>query len=115
MHSYINDKIISSQTWEEHQVHVCEVLQRLYILVLKLIEKVPVLHGGMRVPRTKIGNGSVDPEDSMVRVIREFLKPHTKRGIRSFLGLTGYYRKFIAHYSTVTTPLTNLTCKCVNH
>ena len=35
-------------------------------------------------------------------------RPNTKKGIQSFLGLTGYYRSFIPNYSAIATPLTDL-------
>ena len=48
-------------------------------------------------------------ETAKVQAIREFCVLRTKTEVRSFLGLTGYYRKFIPNYSSVTSPLTDLT------
>ena len=50
-------------------------------------------------------------EDDKLRKIREATPPQTKKQVRSFLGLAGYYRKFIPHFSEVAAPLTDLTRK----
>ena len=48
---------------------------------------------------------------SKVEAVSTFPVPKTKKDVRSFLGLTGYYRKFMPQYATIATPLTDLTQK----
>ena len=50
-------------------------------------------------------------EPLKIRAIQNFEVPKTKKEVCSFLGLTGYYRKFIAHYASIASPLTDLTRK----
>jgi hypothetical protein len=45
---------------------------------------------------------------SKVDAVESWPIPRTIRALRSFLGLTGYYRKFIAGYGSVAAPLTAL-------
>ena len=52
---------------------------------------------------------SVDPEKIKVKMSWE--RPKLVFKIRSFLGLAGYYRRFIEHFSRLTTPMTRLTRK----
>jgi len=58
-----------------------------------------------------VGRGVVRPEISKVEAIQAFSQPTTKKQVRAFLGITGYYRKFISNYSTLAAPLTDLTKK----
>ena len=58
-----------------------------------------------------VGNGAVEPELSKLKAVEEFPKPITKKQVRGFLGLTGYYWKFIPGYATIACPLTDLTKK----
>lgn len=46
-----------------------------------------------------------------MKAIKEIPAPTTKKGVRSFLGMIGYYRRFIPHFATKAEPLTNLTRK----
>ena len=50
-------------------------------------------------------------ESDKLERIRNADPPKTKKQVRSFLGLTGYYRQFIASYSEIAAPLTDLTKK----
>ena len=59
----------------------------------------------------KVGNSLCQPQDGKIRKIRDALPPTTKKQVRSFLGLSGYYRDFIPNYSVIAEPLTNLTKK----
>ena len=54
------------------------------------------------------GNGCVQPEASKVEAVRDFPRPTTKKQVR---GLSGYYRRFIPRYSSISIPLTDLTKK----
>ena len=58
-----------------------------------------------------VGSGTVRPISAKVAAIRNYAAPQTKKDVRSFLGLCGYYRKFITDFATVATPLSNLTRK----
>ena len=58
-----------------------------------------------------VGNGHVRPEKGKVAAVEAFPVPKTKKDVRVFLGLTGYYRKFIPEYATLAAPLTELTKK----
>ena len=58
-----------------------------------------------------VGNGEVKPEQTKIEAVSAFPIPTTKKQVRAFLGLTGYYRKFIPDYATVALPLTDLTRK----
>ena len=49
--------------------------------------------------------------DCKVASVRDFKVPLTKKDVRSFLGLCGYYRKFMPNFSTMATPLTEQTKK----
>ncbi|XP_075489430.1 putative mitochondrial protein AtMg00860 [Primulina tabacum] len=52
---------------------------------------------------------SVDPKK--VQAITEWPRPKNATDIRSFLGLAGYYRKFVEGFSSIAVPLTKLTQK----
>jgi hypothetical protein len=50
-------------------------------------------------------------DDSKVKAIGEWPTSKTVRGVRSFLGLANFYRRFIEGYAQVTRPLNDLTKK----
>ena len=58
-----------------------------------------------------VGQGKRKPDECKVDDIRSFLKPHTKSQVRSFLGLTGYYRDFVPAYASNSYHLTESTKK----
>lgn len=56
---------------------------------------------------------TVDPRK--ITAVTEWHVPTDLHRLRSFLGLANYFRKFIHHYATIVSPLTNLTRKDVVH
>ena len=53
----------------------------------------------------------VDPQK--IEAVRKWPRPMSSIDIRSFLGLAGYYRRFLESYSSISAPLTKLTQKKV--
>ncbi|XP_063955624.1 uncharacterized protein LOC135154209 [Lytechinus pictus] len=110
--AYIDDIIVFSKTWKEHLTHLREVLDRLRDAGLTVkpskckFARQEVLYLGF-----VLGGGSVRPEPAKIEAVVNSAQPVTKTDVRAFLGLTGYYRKFIPNYSKVATPLTDLTKK----
>lgn len=58
-----------------------------------------------------VGSGVVRPEPSKVHAVLAFPIPVTKTHVRAFLGLTGYYRRFIPNFASLAAPLSDLTKK----
>jgi len=55
-----------------------------------------------------IEKGCVSPSERKTVAVRKFSEPKTVKQVQSFLGLSGYFRKFILQYSIIARPLTNL-------
>ena len=109
---YLDDLVIFSTTWEDHLKQLGEILN--CIGEARLTAKVNKCQFGMKqcvYLGHVVGNGMTQPEVSKVEVVQSFARLETKTQVRGFLGLTGYYRRFIPDYATVAAPLTDLTRK----
>ena len=56
-----------------------------------------------------VGGDKIEPRKALIQSIIEYPRPATKKEVRSFLGLVGYYRKFIPNFSDRAATLTDLT------
>ena len=112
--AYLDDLDIFSNTWEEHLEHIQVVLQRLRGAGLTAKPKKSQFSVEYCIYLGDIvGGEAVRPEASKVEAVEQFKVPETKKHVQAFLGLTGYYRKFIPNYATIAAPLTDLTRKSV--
>ena len=108
----MDDIVIHSKTWEEHLIHLQEVFVRLLDAGLTLkVEKYQFGRKKVHYLGHVIGGGCVQPDPGKLKAVLEYPKPLTKKDVRAFLGLVGYYRRFVPEFSEVASPLTDLTKK----
>ena len=55
-----------------------------------------------------VGEKGVTADPEKVRVIKELSRPRDVRGIRSFIGMASYYRRFCPDFSKIASPLISL-------
>ena len=110
--TYIDDMVIFSKTWEEHIQHLRHVLLclRNHNLTAKLKKCQFCMEECTYLGHT-VGNGQVKPDPTKLQAVRKMPRPLTKKDVRAFLGLTGYYRRFIENYAEIAAPLSDLTKK----
>nr|GEZ35915.1 putative reverse transcriptase domain-containing protein [Tanacetum cinerariifolium] len=109
---FIDDILIYSKDKEEHEEHlktILELLKReqLYVKFLKCdfwLESVQFL-------RHVIDSEGVHVDPAKIVAIKNWATPTTPTEVRKFLGLAGYYRRFIEGFSLISKPLTKLTQK----
>ena len=110
--AYVDDILIYSGSWNEHILHLEQVLERLAKAGLTAkLTKCEWAKSRLEYLGHQIGEGRIAIPEDRVTAIANYVKPTTKKGIRAFLGTTGYYRKFVAGYGRLAKPLTSMTRK----
>ncbi|GFO09680.1 Zinc finger protein [Plakobranchus ocellatus] len=109
---YIDDLLIHTETWEAHVKTLSELFQRLQEANFT-VRPVKCLLGSRTVDFLghSLGRGAIGLQDENVEKVRNAPRPKTKREIRAFLGLVGYYKEFVPNFAAVSTPLSDLVRK----
>lgn len=109
---FFDDILIYSKDWGTHVAHVnavLEVLQDNGLVANK--KKCQFAQSTVEYLGHLISVGGVGVDPSKIRSVIDWPVPRNVKGVRGFLGLTGYYRKFIKDYGKIARPLTELTKK----
>jgi hypothetical protein len=107
---FVDDLNVHNGEWQEHLQHLGVVLSRLREVNLKLNpSKCCFVAGSVVFLGHVVSKEGTRPDPSKVEAVRGFPKPTSVTNVRSFLGLTGYYRKYVKGYSKLAGPLFELT------
>ncbi|GJY90506.1 reverse transcriptase domain-containing protein [Tanacetum coccineum] len=109
---FIDDILIYSKTKEDHEVHLRLVLkllrkEKLYAKFSKCEFWLQEMHFLGHV----VNQSGIHVDPGKIEAVKNWKAPTTSSKIRSFLGLAGYYRRFISNFSKITKPITSLTQK----
>ncbi|UYV64979.1 hypothetical protein LAZ67_3002638, partial [Cordylochernes scorpioides] len=103
---YLDDIIVFSDGFEEH-------LRRLQ-LALNCLKKAGLCLNSKKckfgaktitVLGHEVSENGIRPDQEKIRAVRDFATPRSLKEVRSFLGLSSYYRRFIPNYAHVAQPL----------
>ena len=109
---YLDDIIIFSKTEEEHLQHLEEIFEWLRKARLKLkLQKCSFFKKHIQYLGHLISDEGIQPLPEKLESIAKMPVPQNSKQVKQFLGLVGYYRKFVPHFSDIARPLTQLTRK----
>ncbi len=107
--AYLDDLVVYSTDWSGHVSLLRTVFDRLAKASLTLnLVKCEFGQATITYLGKEVGQGQVRPIEAKVAAIAEFPVPTTRRELRRFLGMSGYYRSFCRNFSTIAHPLTSL-------
>ena len=109
---YLDDIIVFSSMWEEHLAHLRQVFERLRHANLKLgAEKCAFTDKEVTYLGHRVTEEGLPPDPVLLMAIREILPPETATEVHSFLGLAGYYWRYVKNFAAIAGPLHALTRK----
>ena len=107
---YLDDILIFSPDNKTHLEHLELVFQRLREADLKLkASKCNFFKKHIQYLGHLVSGEGIEPLPEKLEAVRKMPPPTTPKEVRQFLGLVGYYRKFVPKFADIARPLTNLT------
>lgn len=115
---YMDDVVIFSKSLKEHLDHLRLIFSKFRHYNLKIqLDKSEFLCKDVAFLGHVITPEGIKPNPSKIEVIEKYPIPKTQKEIKSFLGLIGYYRRFISNFAKIVAPITKCLKKNskVNH
>ena len=110
--AFMDDIIVFSETFEDHVKHLEAVFERLRKANLRLkISKCEFVKKKLNYLGHVLSDEGISVDPSKVSVVQNMEPPKNVREMRSFPGMTSYYRKYVPNFSKIAQPLTALTRK----
>ena len=107
---FLDDLIVFSETLEQHEERLMRVLHRLKEFGLKLSpEKCHFFRKSVKYLGHVVSENGVETDPDKISALTTWPRPNNIRELKSFLGFTGYYRRFIKDFSKIAKPLNDLT------
>lgn len=104
---YLDDIIIFSTSIEEHLISIERVFRKLQEANLKVqLDKCEFMRKEIEYLGHVVTSEGVKPNPNKIKAIKQFPVPKTTKQIKQFLGLVGYYRKFIKDFAHIAKPMT---------
>ena len=108
--AYLDDIIIYSSTPEEHLQHIKTVFKKLCHAKLSMkLSKCHFFAKEIQYLGHILGIEGIKPVPAKTEAIKAMHPPVNLKQVHAFLGLVGYYRKFIKNFAKIAKPLTMLT------
>lgn len=104
---YMDDIIVFSNGLNEHINSLKIVFEKLSRARLRVqVDKCEFLRKEVEFLGHLVTEEGIHPNPKKIEVIRDFRIPDTQKGIKRFLGIAGYYRKFIRDFANIAKPMT---------
>ena len=107
---YLDDLLVFGKDFDDHLSNLREVLENLIRANLKLKpNKCALYQKEVTCLGHRVSVDGVAPDDGNISAVRDFPEPRNRKQVKGFLGLVGYYRRFIFDFAHVSEPLVKLT------
>lgn len=106
---YLDDIIIVSSTFEEHISLLREVVRRLHEANLTVnIEKCEFFRPSLKYLGFVVDKSGLRTDPDKISAMVNFPRPKNTTEVKRFVGMCGWYRRFIPHFSTLISPINDL-------